>query len=125
MPGQPARVIRRVERRGEFPVIEVLDRGPGIPDAVLAQLFRPFFTSSEHGTGLGPYIARELCRANGANLYYVSFSVGGPCIRLTLPGPHSLLPAYVAFPPPSLCTTLSHPTSSSPYLAQHPSHNRP
>src|SRR5690606_9764221 len=63
MPGMPARVILRVEKRGDSPVIEVLDRGPGIPDGVLAQLFRPFFTTSEHGTGLGLYIARELCRA--------------------------------------------------------------
>jgi two-component system sensor histidine kinase PilS (NtrC family) len=90
MPGQPARVILRVERRGDSPVIEVLDRGPGIPDAVVAQLFRPFFTTSEHGTGLGLYIARELCRANGANLEYVAVPAGGACFRLTLPGPDAL-----------------------------------
>ncbi|WP_344758489.1 sensor histidine kinase [Luteimonas lutimaris] len=90
MPGQPARVILRVEKRGDTPVIEVLDRGPGIPDGVLAQLFRPFFTTSEHGTGLGLYIARELCRANGANLEYVSVPAGGACFRLTLPGPDAL-----------------------------------
>ncbi|HVI57342.1 MAG TPA: HAMP domain-containing sensor histidine kinase [Luteimonas sp.] len=92
MPGQPARVILRVERRGDSPVIEVLDRGPGIPDAVATQLFRPFFTTSEHGTGLGLYIARELSRANGANLEYVSVPAGGACFRLTLPGPEALLP---------------------------------
>ncbi|HZW17891.1 MAG TPA: ATP-binding protein [Luteimonas sp.] len=90
MPGQPARVILRVEKRGDTPVIEVLDRGPGIPDGVLAQLFRPFFTTSEHGTGLGLYIARELCRANSANLEYVSVPAGGACFRLTLPGPDAL-----------------------------------
>ncbi|MFC3714916.1 sensor histidine kinase [Luteimonas soli] len=90
MPGQPARVILRVEKRGEHPVIEVLDRGPGIPDAVAAQLFRPFFTTSEHGTGLGLYIARELGRANGANLEYISVPAGGACFRLTLPGPDAL-----------------------------------
>src|SRR3546814_19461551 len=87
MPGQPARVILRVERRGEFPVIEVLDRGPGIPDAVVAQLFRPFFTTSEHGTGLGLYIARELCCSNGANLEYVSVPAGGARFPPTPPGP--------------------------------------
>ncbi len=92
MPGQPARVILRVEKRGDSPVIEVLDRGPGIPDAVVAQLFRPFFTTSEHGTGLGLYIARELCRANGANLEYVPVPAGGACFRLVLPGPEALLP---------------------------------
>ncbi|WP_417472435.1 sensor histidine kinase [Luteimonas mephitis] len=93
MPGQPARVILRVEKRGDSPVIEVLDRGPGIPDAVVAQLFRPFFTTSEHGTGLGLYIARELSRANGANLEYIAVPAGGACFRLTLPGPDALPPA--------------------------------
>lgn len=92
MPGQPARVILRVEAREDAPVIEVLDRGPGIPDAVVAQLFRPFFTTSEHGTGLGLYIARELCRANGASLDYVSVPAGGACFRITLPGTDALLP---------------------------------
>src|SRR3546814_6480306 len=48
--------------------------------------------SSEHGTGLGLYIARELCRANGANLEYVSVPAGGACFRLTLPGPDALPP---------------------------------
>jgi len=93
MPGQPARVILRVEARGTTPVLEVLDRGPGIPDAVVAQLFRPFFTTSEHGTGLGLYIARELCRANGASLEYVSVPAGGACFRITLPGPDAMLPS--------------------------------
>src|SRR3546814_2743572 len=93
MPGQPARVILRVEKRGEFPVIEVLDRGPGIPDAVVAQLFRPFFTTSEHGTGLGLYIARQLFPANGANLEYASVPPGAPRLRPPLPGPHPLPPA--------------------------------
>ncbi|WP_226469109.1 sensor histidine kinase [Luteimonas panaciterrae] len=92
MPGAPARVILRVEARGNMPVLEVLDRGPGIPDAVVAQLFRPFFTTSEHGTGLGLYIARELCHANGASLDYVAVPAGGACFRITLPGPDSVLP---------------------------------
>ena len=50
----------------------MIDRGPGIPETVAAQLFRPFFTTSGHGTGLGLYIARELCRANQATLEYVT-----------------------------------------------------
>jgi two-component system sensor histidine kinase PilS (NtrC family) len=59
---------------------------------VASQLFRPFFTTSEHGTGLGLYIARELCRANGTNLEYVAVPAGGACFRLTLPGTDALLP---------------------------------
>ena len=75
------------------PVVDVADRGPGIPEAVVAQLFRPFYTTSEHGTGLGLYIARELCRANEATLEFVPVPGGGSCFRLAMAGPHALLPA--------------------------------
>ncbi|MCA1714742.1 MAG: HAMP domain-containing histidine kinase [Gammaproteobacteria bacterium] len=91
LPGEPARVTLRVQQFGNIPMIEVLDRGPGIPEPVVAQLFRPFFTTSAHGTGLGLYIARELCRANEASLEYVALPGGGSCFRLIVPGPHALL----------------------------------
>ncbi|HBK46852.1 MAG TPA: PAS domain-containing sensor histidine kinase [Xanthomonadaceae bacterium] len=90
---EPARVRLRVAVQERSPVVDVMDRGPGIPEAVAAQLFRPFFTTSEHGTGLGLYIARELCRANQARLEYVAVPAGGACFRVILPGPHTLLPA--------------------------------
>ncbi len=92
LPGQPARVTLRISDE-HGPQIDVLDRGPGIPEAVASQLFRPFFTTSGHGTGLGLYIARELCRANQATLEFVAVPAGGSCFRIRLPGPHSLLPA--------------------------------
>lgn len=92
-PGKPALIALHVYKIEEAPVIDVIDRGPGIPDSVVPQLFRPFFTTSQHGTGLGLYIARELCRANGASLDYVPTTQGGCCFRITLPGLHTLLPA--------------------------------
>ena len=93
LPGEAARITLHVYRLDDAPVIDILDRGPGIPEAVVPQLFRPFFTTSEHGTGLGLYIARELCRANGASLDYVSVPGGGCCFRISMPGQHTLLPA--------------------------------
>ena len=75
LPGQPARVGLHVSNQ-HGPQIDVIDRGPGIPETVAAQLFRPFFTTSGHGTGLGLYIARELCRANQATLEYVAMPGG-------------------------------------------------
>lgn len=84
---EPARIRIRVASAERNAVIDIMDRGPGIPDAIASQLFRPFYTTSEHGTGLGLYIARELCRANQAQLDYVSIPAGGACFRLTLSVP--------------------------------------
>ena len=85
LPGEPARVTLHVQidPHGQ-PTIDVIDRGPGIPERVAQQLFRPFFTTSGHGTGLGLYIARELCRANQASLDFVPLPAGGSCFRVRL-----------------------------------------
>ncbi len=90
MPGEAARITINVEKVAGHPVIEICDRGPGIPVSVLTQLFRPFYTTSEHGTGLGLYIARELCRANEASLDYVAVAGGGACFRARLAGTNVL-----------------------------------
>lgn len=84
MPGQPARVTVRTADDNGHPVVDVLDRGPGIPETVRSRLFKPFFTTSSHGTGLGLYIARELCRANQAGLDYLPTAGGGGCFRIRM-----------------------------------------
>lgn len=52
--------------------VSVGDDGPGIDGDARQQLFEPFFTTHVRGTGLGLYLARELCLANGATLNFVS-----------------------------------------------------
>ncbi len=52
--------------------LHVIDDGGGVPEAAKAQIFEPFFTTHHLGTGLGLFIARELCEANGATLELVS-----------------------------------------------------
>ena len=91
LPGEPARigVHARLDDAGT-PLLDVTDRGPGIPERVAAQLFRPFFTTSGHGTGLGLYIARELCLANQASLDYVPVPAGGACFRIRLSGARAI-----------------------------------
>ena len=64
-------VLIRVVRRRHGLEMHVIDDGGGVPAELQAQLFEPFFTTYSSGTGLGLYIARELCAANGATLDYV------------------------------------------------------
>lgn len=50
------------------PVLDVIDWGTGVPPAIVDNIFDPFFTTTPKGTGLGLYIAKELCEGNGASI---------------------------------------------------------
>ena len=88
-PEQPAHVLIWATHKEHNAIIEVTDNGPGISPEVIERLFQPFFTTSEHGTGLGLYIANELCNANQACLSYHKSPSGGACFRLSVPTLHS------------------------------------
>ncbi len=70
-----------LHRRGTRVELHVIDDGDGISRELQPQLFEPFFTTFSSGTGLGLYIARELCAANGALLDYVDRD-GGADFRI-------------------------------------------
>lgn len=63
--------------------ITVADDGPGVPPESVPRLFEPFFTTDPHGNGLGLYIARELCEANGCRLRYEAGVPGGARFVIT------------------------------------------
>jgi len=67
--------------------LEVGDDGPGVESAAVQNLFEPFHTTDSRGTGLGLYIARELCEANGARIEYRHGKGGGACFRITFAAP--------------------------------------
>ncbi|MDR2508081.1 MAG: PAS domain-containing protein [Candidatus Accumulibacter sp.] len=56
--------------------LHVRDDGLGIAPGLMEQIFEPFFTTHSKGTGLGLYIARELCEANGARIKLLNTSSG-------------------------------------------------
>ncbi len=69
------------------PYLDVIDNGPGISAEHQSQLFEPFFTTSDTGTGLGLYLSRELCKNNGGDLRYINMPEGGSCFRIEFPSP--------------------------------------
>jgi two-component system sensor histidine kinase PilS (NtrC family) len=69
--GAPASIrLSLVTGRARRLELHVQDDGPGISAEVRAHLFEPFYTTSSKGTGLGLYLARELCLNNEAMLDY-------------------------------------------------------
>jgi two-component system sensor histidine kinase PilS (NtrC family) len=66
-------------RRG---YLDVQDRGAGIPAPVAERIFDPFFTTDPQGTGLGLYIAREICICNQATLRLIGNTPAGCCFRI-------------------------------------------
>lgn len=65
--------------------LHLIDDGPGIEESLRGQVFEPFFTTQGSGTGLGLYIARELCEANGAHLDLLD-NAPGAHFRITAKG---------------------------------------
>ncbi|RRJ83262.1 two-component system sensor histidine kinase NtrB [Aestuariirhabdus litorea] len=68
------------------PYLDVIDQGPGVPEAIREHLFEPFYTTETNGTGLGLYLSRELCEANHASLELLE-SEAGCRFRITFPHP--------------------------------------
>jgi signal transduction histidine kinase len=65
--------------------IELADDGPGLPEAIRAELFRPFAGSMRRGgSGLGLAIARDLMVAHGGNIELVDTGPAGTTFRLSL-----------------------------------------
>jgi two-component system sensor histidine kinase PilS (NtrC family) len=69
------------------PFLEVADRGQGIEAAAVDRIFEPFYTGRKGGTGLGLFIARELCQLNRAILLYEPRSGDGSVFRIVFSDP--------------------------------------
>jgi len=88
---------RRIEIRagatvdGERAYLDVRATGPGISQEHQGSVFEPFFTTDKSGTGLGLYLARELCEANQAHLSLVDDNQPGCCFRITFAHPGRLI----------------------------------
>jgi signal transduction histidine kinase len=75
----------RTSRVEKFAELSVSDRGPGIPDDKLKEVFEPFYTSKSGGMGMGLSIARTIVEAHHGLIWAKNRDHGGASFRIRLP----------------------------------------
>ncbi len=70
---------------GALCFIEITDNGSGLTDAAREQIFVPFFTTKEGGSGVGLSLARRIALAHGGHITVRSNLPRGSVFRLSLP----------------------------------------
>jgi len=63
----------------------VKDNGPGIPEDKLTEIFDPYFTTKEEGSGLGLWIAQQIALAHGGTISAQNIRPHGARLSLNLP----------------------------------------
>lgn len=80
----------KTERAGDWVIMRVLDRGPGIPDSEFARVMQPFTRleasrAGGKGSGLGLAIVERAARMHGGNVRLLGREGGGLEARVELP----------------------------------------
>lgn len=85
-PAGEAVTVRATEHERRI-VIDVTDKGPGVPAALIETMFEPFVKGAGEtlGVGLGLTIARRALAAYGGTLQALNLPGGGFLMRLNLP----------------------------------------
>jgi signal transduction histidine kinase len=75
----------KTRKLGEEVEIIFQDNGPGVPTDRSKQIFEPFISTKEHGTGLGLAVSYGIIAAHGGSLELVDNNRPGACFRIQLP----------------------------------------
>lgn len=83
--GEGARVRIEARAEGEGWLVEIEDNGPGIDDDLLPNIFDPYVTTKEDGTGLGLTIVKKIIIDHGGQIDARHGEGGGAIFRIRLP----------------------------------------
>lgn len=81
----PAEIVVSVHRAAEGTIVRVLDRGRGMPEAVLRNALVPFYTTKPSGSGLGLPLCNEILEAHHGRLHVQAREGGGTAVTCWVP----------------------------------------
>jgi signal transduction histidine kinase len=82
--GASALTIRSEAGNGHL-LIAISDTGVGLPEEQPDQIFRAFFTTKDHGIGMGLPISRSIVESHGGRLWATANSERGATFQFSLP----------------------------------------
>ena len=99
--GRPGNILVRARRWLDGVAIEIIDDGPGMSEALAAQVFEPFITTKAEGegTGLGLSISQGIVKEHGGRIMLSSEEGRGSTFTVQLP-----LSTRAVTPPPDTGT---------------------
>jgi C4-dicarboxylate-specific signal transduction histidine kinase len=65
--------------------VAIADRGPGVPPEAAGKIFDPFYSTKEHGMGMGLAIVRTIVEAHNGDIKVENADHGGAVFRVKLP----------------------------------------
>ena len=80
-----AEEMRKATPLEQVAVIKIIDDGPGIPESIQNQVFEPFFSTKEEGSGLGLSIARRIVEEHGGQITLHSSVGQGTTFEILFP----------------------------------------
>lgn len=77
-------------REGDGCAIELADDGPGVPANRREEIFKPFRSSKDYGTGIGLAFSRKVVESHGGTIRLIDRPGSGACFRIDLPPPATI-----------------------------------
>jgi signal transduction histidine kinase len=71
------------QRAGQHAILEIRDDGPGVTAANQTEIFKPYFTTHQKGTGLGLAVVQQIVHAHGWDIACVPNEPKGAVFRIS------------------------------------------